>query len=256
MTPDPESLWLLFGPLIAAYLAACGGWLLMRRVKPGWWPPSMPQHTSRTWLDFAMVFVVAAMVIGLGQFYRAGWLLPPRSGALGDVFWQLNNLIIYAPVFVILVHRGQSTETIYVSPKGLAVKLAAGLVLGLVAVGVFLALRGQLAAFPGVAAASVHRENLRNVLPVFLEGVVLAFVFVRLQWAFGRWPALVAPGVVFAAAHIPRQLDSGLGLPEMAAYFAVTAGIAFAVLYTAQRSRDVIWLGIVHYLMDVAIGAF
>ena len=256
MNPAPESLWFLFGPLIAAYLAACGGWLLARRLKAGWWPQPMPQHTNRIWLDFTMVFVVAAMVIGLGQAWRAGWLLPPRSGALGDLFWQVNNLIIYAPVFVILAHRGQSTDTVYVSLKGLPVKLAAGLVFGLVAVAVFLVLRGQLAAFPGVAAASVQRENLRNFLPVFLEGVVLAFAFVRLQWAFGQWPALFAPGVVFAAAHIPRQLESGMGVPEMAAYFAVTAGIAFVVLYTARRSRDVIWLGIVHYLMDVAIGAF
>ena len=256
MDSAPETLWMLFGPLIAAYLAACGGWLLLRRLRPGWWPQQMPQHTNRKWLDFTMVFVVAAMVIGLGQVWRAGWLLPPRSGALGDLFWQLNNLIIYAPVFVILAHRGQSIETTYLSLKGLPMKLAAGLGFGLVAVGVFLVMRGEPARFPGVVAASVHRENLTNFLPVFLEGVVLAFAFVRLQWAFGQWPALVAPGIVFAAAHIPRQLESGLGVPEMAAYFAVTAGIAFVVLYTVQRSRDVIWLGIVHYLMDVAIGAF
>ena len=256
MDAAPEPLWLLFGPLTAAYLAACGGWLLLRRLKPLWWPQSMPQHTNRKWLDFTLVFVVAAMVIGLGEAYRAGWLLPARSGALGDLFWQVNNLIIYAPVFVIVAHRAQSTETIYVSPKGLPVKLAAGLVLGLVAVGVFLALRGEPGRFPGVVAASVHRENLRNFLPVFLEGVVLAFAFVRLQWAFGQWPALITPGIVFAAAHIPRQLENGLALPEMAAYFAVTAGITFVVLSTVRWSRDVIWVGIVHYFMDIVIGAF
>ena len=66
---------------------------------------------------------------------------------------------------------------------------------------------------------------------------------------------LIAPGVVFAATHIPRQLDSGMDTGEMVGYFAVTAGITFFVLYTLERSRDVIWLGIVHYLMDVAIGA-
>ena len=42
----------------------------------------------------------------------------------------------------------------------------------------------------------------------------------------------------------------------MAAYFAVTAVITVAVLHVLERSQDVIWLGLVHYLMDVAIGAF
>ncbi|MCH8007157.1 MAG: hypothetical protein IH888_13185 [Planctomycetes bacterium] len=48
----------------------------------------------------------------------------------------------------------------------------------------------------------------------------------------------------------------GLALPEMAAYFAVTSFVAFAVLFTLHRSQDVIWLSIVHYFMDIAIGDF
>ncbi len=99
-------------------------------------------------------------------------------------------------------------------------------------------------------------DNLRNFLQVFLEGVALAFAYVRLRWALGRWTARIAPGLLFAAAHIPRQLESGLGAPEMVAYFIVTAVVTFAVLFTLERSRDVIWIGVVHYLMDIAVGAF
>ncbi|MHC4219828.1 MAG: CPBP family glutamic-type intramembrane protease [Planctomycetota bacterium] len=256
MEPDQESLWRLFGPLIAAYLAACGGWLLVRGLRPGWWPQRPPLRTDHKWRDLAMVLVATVLVLGLGQVWRAGWLLPEPDGWWGDVVWQVNNLIIYAPVFLVLAHRGQSPETVYLSVNGLPVKLAAGLLLGLLGVVVFLALRGELGRLPGVALSAVRGENLRNFLPVFLEGVVLAFAYVRLRWAVGQWPALIAPGLLFAAAHIPRQLESGLGVPEMAAYFAVTAGVAGAVLYTLERSRDVVWLGIVHYLMDVAIGAF
>jgi hypothetical protein len=256
MEPDQESLWWLFGPLIAAYLATCGGWLLAHRLRPGWWPQRPALRTDHKWRDLAMVFVAAVLVLGLGQMWRAGWLLPEPSGWMGDVAWQVNNLIIYAPVFLILAHRGQSSDTVYLSAKGLPVKLAAGLVFGLLGVAVFLALRGELDSLPSVALGTVRPENLRNFLPVFLEGVVLAFAYVRLRWAVGPWPALMAPGLLFAAAHIPRQIESGLGVPEMAAYFVVTAGVAVAVLYTLQRSRDVIWLGVVHYLMDIAIGAF
>ncbi len=36
----------------------------------------------------------------------------------------------------------------------------------------------------------------------------------------------------------------------------VTATLAVFVLYTCNRTRDIIWIGLVHYFMDVAIQAF
>ena len=42
----------------------------------------------------------------------------------------------------------------------------------------------------------------------------------------------------------------------MTAYFVVTGVVTVAVLHVLERSQDILWLGIVHYLMDVAIGAF
>ncbi len=255
MQSDLASLWYLFGALIAGYLAACGGWMLVHWLRPSVWPPRTVLHTDHKWWDFTMVILAGGAVIGLGLLYQKGWLLPKLDGWSGDLIWQINNLIIYAPVFVVLIHRAQSTSTIYLTLEGLPIKLAAGLGFGLVSVTVYLTLRGELGRLPDVAVASVRPGNLRDFLPVFLEGVVIAFAYVRLRWAVGQWPALIAPGLIFAATHIPRQLDSGTGTGEMVGYFAVTAGITFFVLYTLERSRDVIWLGIVHYLMDVAIGA-
>jgi hypothetical protein len=256
MEPEAGSLWSLFGPLIAAYLAACGGLLLALRLRPSLWPPRTPLRTDRKWLDLGAVLVAVVLVLALGQLWRAGWLLPSRDGWPGDMLWQCNNAIIYSPILLVLAVRRQSGRTVYLSLDGLPVKLAAGAVFGMLGVVLFLALRGEAGRLPGVLLASARTESLRNFLPVFLEGVALAFMYVRLRWAFGQWPALLGPGLLFAAAHIPRQLESGLGAPEMIAYFAVTTGIAFAVLYTLDRSRDVIWIGIVHYLMDVAIDAF
>ncbi len=234
----------------------CGGWLLVHRLRSSWWPPRTALRTDRKWLDLAGVLVAAVLVLGLGEVWRSGWLLPSAAGWRGDLLWQCNNVIIYSPIVGLLIVRRQSTRTVYLSADGLPVKLAAGVVFAVLAVLVFLVLRGDPGRLPGTLVECVRTGNLRNFLPVFLEGVAIAMMYVRLRWALGQLPALLGPGMLFAAAHIPRQIESGLGPPEMIAYFAVTAGIVFAVLYTLDRSRDVIWIGIVHYVMDVAIGAF
>ncbi len=248
--------WKFFLPIVAAYAVACGGWMLAQRFFPGWWPRRPDLSTGRKWLDLALVFVAVVAVLGIGELWRRGWLLPEPAGWLGAVAWNANNLIIYAPIALMLAARRQPGETIYLSARGLPIKIIAGLVLGAAAVTVYLLLRGDLESIVQVAGDSVHGRNLRNFLPVFLEGVALAFAFVRIRWAFGLWPALFLPAILFAAAHIPRQIESGLGAVEMTAYFATTTAVAAGVLYALERSADVVWLGVVHYLMDVAIGAF
>jgi len=45
-------------------------------------------------------------------------------------------------------------------------------------------------------------------------------------------------------------------LLKIAAFFLLNTLLPTAVLYVVQRSADCIWIGIVHYLMDVAIDAF
>ena len=102
-----------------------------------------------------------------------GWLLPSAGGLLGDIFWQFNNVIIYSPIVLLLVVRGQSARTVYLSADGLPIKLAAGVVLAVLAVFVFLVLRGDPGRLPGVLVESIRTENLRNFLPVFLEGVAI-----------------------------------------------------------------------------------
>ncbi len=248
--------WTFFGSIVAAYLVACGGWALTFRLRPGWWPPSEPPRTQRKWLDLALVVVVAAAIIGIGEMWRRGWLLPQPAGWVGDAAWQLNNLLIFAPLFVALGARRQSTETVYLSGRGLPIKLAAGAFLGVLAIATFHLLRGEPRSITATLAEAGRWQNLKNFLPVFLEGLAVVYAFVRLRWAFGEWPALLVPAALFAAAHIPRQVQNGLAPELMAVYFAVTAVITVAVLMTLARSRDVVWLGIVHYLMDIAIGAF
>lgn len=246
-----------FLPTAAAYLIACGGWFAVTRFGSGWWPDEEWPTTERRWLDLGLVVVTVVGIMALGQLYREGLLLPhPGDGFLGALAWNANNVIIFAPLFLVLAARRQHPRTAFLSPRGLGKKLALGLGLGVLSVLVFVGLRGELARLPGILVTTVGLDSLRNFFPVFMEGAAVAFVFVRLKWAIGLWPAILLPSLVFALAHVPGSLEAGRSLGYIASFFFFTGGLTSAILYTVQRSRDVVWIGLVHYLMDVAIEAF
>jgi hypothetical protein len=123
-------------------------------------------------------------------------------------------------------------------------------------VGCYLALRGEISQFRAVLIEVATISSLGNFVPVFLEGVAVAFGFVRLRWAFGLPVALIVPGLFFALAHVPREINEGRSILVIAAFFVFNSALLPAILYTVDRSRDVVWIGIVHYLMDVATRAF
>jgi hypothetical protein len=76
-----------------------------------------------------------------------------------------------------------------------------GLGLGVVSVSIFLGLRGEISELPQVLAASVAPDKLVDFLPVFLEGIAVAFGFVRFRWLVGMIPRLVVPSAVFARSY-------------------------------------------------------
>jgi hypothetical protein len=165
-------------------------------------------------------------------------------------------VIIYSPIFILLALRKQSLDTVFLSATDMGRKAAAGSILAVVATVAYLGLRGELANLPGVLRGVVDPENATNFLPVFLEGVVIAFLFVRVRWALGFWPAILLPAVLFAVGHIPRQLAAEESIGTMVAFFAFNTFLPAAILYMIARSRDVVWIGLVHYVMDIAIKAF
>jgi hypothetical protein len=247
---------LFFGTISATYLAVCAGWLIGVRLWPKLWPAPAQLATEHRWLDLGLTVAAAAAVLLLGQAYWHGYLLPKGVGWLGVLCWTLNNLIIYAPVAAVLLIRRQGPATAFLSPRAAGSKIGWGLVLGVLGVALFLRMRGEITTMPVVLRQSLRAASLANFVPVFLEGVALAFAFVRIRWAFGLWPAVLIPSVLFAVGHVPRQLADGTPVSEMAAFFALNTLLPAAILYVVQRSQDVIWIGIVHYLMDNAIGAF
>ncbi len=245
-----------FLPVTVAYLTACGGWLMLSRFAIAPRAPGPFPTTNRPWLDLAVAVATAVGIFALGALYNNKLLVPAGSAWVRHVTWAVNNLIIFSPIGIALALRRQGPCTILLPTDHIARRLLVGGALGVLATAVYLGLRGEISQLDDVIAGIIQAENLTNLLPVFLEGVALAFVFVRSRWVVGAWPSLMIAGMLFAAAHVPRQLNEGRGPGEMVAFFVLNTLLPAAILATVVRSRDVIWLGVVHYIMDIAIRAF
>lgn len=256
-TDSPQEASLrFFLPVAAAYVAACTGWLLLQKHRMTAPVCADLRPAGRPWTDLGLALLAAIGILALGQVYRNGWLFPAGSGWMGIIGWQLNNVIIFSPIAAVLLFRRQSLATIYLDPHGLVRKITVGLGLSVVATFVYLALRKELADLPGVWKGVLVPKNLANLPPVMLEGIALAFLFERLRWCVRLVPALLIPSLLFATAHIPSQMESGLGASGIAAFMFLNTLLPMFILYVVSVSRDVIWIAIVHFIMDIAIGAF
>ena len=67
---------------------------------------------------------------------------------------------------------------------------------------------------------------------------------------------MLIPCLLFAIAHVQRGIDSGQTTSELIAFFVLNTALPFVIFLTVVRSRDVVWIGLVHYLLDVATRAF
>ena len=245
-----------FVPIAAAYASICAGWLLLQRIIPRLRGPDA-SPSDRPWLDLAMALVAGVAVLAVGQLWWRGLLLPvPSSGAMREVVATLNHLLVYSPVALVLLLRRQGLATVYLGSGFLLGRAAAGLLLGAVGTVVFHAARTEIHLVPSSLMATADADNLRHFVPVFLEGVGVAFLFVRARAALGLWPAMLIPCLLFALGHVPRQLEGGGSALAMTAFFVFNVSLPMLILATIVRSRDVVWIGVAHYVMNVPSGAF
>ena len=253
---DPQTATSFFlAPVAVAYLTACGLWLVYdwrMRLSADEAPLAPSEHP---YWDFLLTIVACAGIFLLGAAYRAGWLVGASETAAGRIGWLVDNAIIFSPIAAALFIRRQGPQTIFLSAKRLPEKILLGLALGVLAVSLYSGLRGELGEVPGYLRSALTVDNLVDFVPVFLEGVALAFAFVRLRWVVGTAAAIAIPALLFAAAHVPGELEAGQGLPHIVVFFTFNTALSGAILWTVGRSRDIIWMGLVHYLMDIAIRA-
>ena len=250
-----EAIFML--PLLLAYSAICLTWFAGER-KHLLWEVETAEPSDKTRLDLVLAILASLSILAIGQLYSAGYLIPASGKSFLDkmLIWPLNNLLIFSPIFFLLLFRKQKLTSIFISGRNLHKKVAFGFFASLIGILVFTGLRGEWQRIPEILQAAVSLDSISNFPAVFLENVALAFLFVRLKWASNLKWALALPAILFAFAHVPSSLAEGDPWSHILSFFLLTGSITLLVLYTLDRSKDIIWLGFVHYFMDLVIKAF
>src|SRR5262245_3610237 len=110
----------------AIYLAAKPNFLRHEQVAIG-----------RPWLELTLLALGVAGVIGVGQLYVRGMLLPEQ----GEFFQSANQVAIFAPALVVLVLLGSFWRKNFLPLNGAAGGLLLGVGLALAAFTAFVAAR-------------------------------------------------------------------------------------------------------------------
>lgn len=238
-----------YGALVCGYAAALLGWLLLARFLRSVWPAARPASFERPWLEIGIALAAVVGILAVGQAYvRLG--LFPETGPAGPALGAVNQIAIFSPVFLALALRSHSLDTVWLGGDRRAVRLAAGIALAALAVGVYSWVRVDAAGPLEIASRIVRYRNLDEAVQVLLEDVTIAFLFVRLAVAIGpRWSVIVV-AALFAAGHVPALLQGGAGPAELALLLR-DAALGAGIILVLQRSRDILWFWPVHFVLDM-----
>lgn len=238
-----------YSPLVIAYVVGLCGWLLASRLLPGLWPDGREERFERPWREFGIALVGAIGILAVGLLWSRGIRLPER-GALGPLFGSINQLLIFAPILLVVVIRRQSWTSAWLPRPRLGARFLIGVLLATIAVTAYSLLREGTAA-PWLLVGRIWRyEHIDKLVQVLLEDITIAILFVRLAGAVGRRWATVVVAFLFAAGHIPVMISQGATWMELAGLLR-DAGLGMAVILVLQRSRDVVWFWPIHFCLDM-----
>lgn len=238
-----------YPPLVVAYLVGLGGWLFASRLLPSVWPNEPVEVIARPWKEFGIALLGAIGILVIGQLWTRG-IRFPEQGAIGPLLASINQVLIFAPILLVLVIRRQPWTSAWLPRARIATRLLVGVVLASLAVTAYSLLRDG-ADTPWVLFARIWRfEHIDKMVQVLLEDLTIAILFVRLAGAIGnRWAAVVV-ACLFAAGHIPVMVSQGATWFELAGLLR-DAGLGVAVILVLQRSRDVVWFWCIHFCLDM-----
>jgi hypothetical protein len=241
-----------YGALLVGYTTALLGWVAVWRVWPSPsspWPPRAAPTFARPWREVLWALVASAAVIGVGQLYVHGLRLRAPC-ALAPVAEAVNQIVIFSPLLVLLALRHQSLATAWLPTDRVWARVGVGLLLALLAVAAFTAVRPVGGAWATVVSRVYRPHNLPTLVQVLLEDVAIAILFVRLRAALGRRASVVLVAVLFAAGHVPTLLATHAAPRELAA-LVLDAALGVGAITVLQRSADVWWFWQVHFAMDM-----
>lgn len=195
----------------------------------------------------ALLAVVGILLIG--QVYlRVGFF--PEGGAAGPALAAINQIAIFSPVFLAVLLRSHSLDTVWLAASRWPLRLAAGLSLAILAAFTYLLVRSDTLGLADVAARIVRYRHVDEATQVLLEDITIAFLFVRLAVAIGpRWSVVVV-AALFAVGHIPALIAGGASAGELALLLR-DAALGVAIIVVLQRSRDILWFWPVHFVLDM-----
>ena len=235
--------------LAISYLIGLGGWLAVSGIGRQLWPHEPAEVFARPWKEFGIALVGATGILAVGQLWSSGIRLP-EQGTFGPVFGAINQVLIFAPILLVVITRRQSWATAWLPRRRIVLRLLVGLMLASLAVTAYSLLRAG-ANTPWVLLGRIWRyEHFDEMVQVFLEDLTIAILFVRLAGAVGRGWATVIVACLFAVGHVPVMVSQGATWSELGGLMR-DAGLGVVVIAVLQRSRDVAWFWCIHFCLDM-----
>ena len=241
---------------IAVYLSwilGIGFFLLVIRLQPARWHALEPIRLERPGREVLWALAAVVLLVGISvatdNFLRP-WKRDPSFGRL-VYFGQL--LLVYSPIFAMLLWRRQGLKTCFLRVDKLPVKILLGLGVALVASFIFLLVRGRAGAFPEFLT-TLGKGGVVAMLQTFMEGFAIGFLLYRVgAWIGIGWSSIVV-AFLFMAAHIPNYTSGTfqLSLPVALLAALAHAGIAVLVMVGVWKSQDIIVVGVLHWFINRA----
>jgi hypothetical protein len=233
--------------LMLAYASIAGMWFLIFRIIEKPWDEECHFSFQKPWLEFIYAILAVIAILGIGQLYVRGMLIPNNGNNCIDA---LNQILIFSPTVLLVAIRKQSIETIWLPKSKIPIRIIWGLVMALISLIIYSLIRKDAANLVHIISNTYHPKNISHFVQVFMEDITIALVFVRLAEWIGRKWSIGIVAFLFAAGHIPSLLASGVTTNELSSLF-IDAAIGIIVLSAVSKSKDIWWFFIVHFALDM-----
>jgi len=213
--------------------------------KTSLWQTDRVIEFEKPWKEFGYVFLSGLGVIAIGQIYIAGIRLPSSI----QVLEAINQILIFSPAILLLILRHKSFDSAWINVENAHLKILTGLGFALSAILVYSAV-GSDRSFFEILIGTYSPKNFPHLIQVLCEDILIAMLFIRLKKATSLNIALVVVASLFAAGHIPAMISKGFPLEEFYSLFLDT-GLGFFLIYTINKTKDILWFWMVHFAMDM-----